>query len=98
METIDLPDNVVMYVSSDAYVRVLWAFAIALAKAQPRGQPALGAELVLQLRKLDDLVPASTDNSVEAWSTLVEAHANELLDALGYQGDRSAPGMEPPKP
>lgn len=87
----DLPANVVMHMSSDAYVRVLWAFAIALAKSAAKDQPALGEGLLRDLRKLEDMPPENADGSVEIWMRLIEAHANELLDALGYQGDRVRP-------
>ena len=87
----DLPTDVVMHMSSDAYVRVLWAFAIALAKSAAKDQPALGEGLLRELRKLESMQPENPGAAVEVWMRLIEAHANELLDALGYQGDRMRP-------
>lgn len=81
-----LPENLVMNLSSDAYVRVLWAFAIALAKTS-KPDPALHRELIAQLDSLAESVPEDPDNGVRVWQTLIEAHANGLLEALGYQGE-----------
>lgn len=81
-----LPEDVFMNLSSDAYVRVLWAFAKSVAKTCP-DQRALGEELLRQLEKTVYPLMAKSDPDDQAastWRGLIEAHASDLLFALGY--------------